>query len=45
MLNVSLKELKVIAKMRGIKGYKNMTEDEVSSALKLAETNFFLKQE
>ena len=40
MLNLSLKELKVIAKMRGIKGYKRMSEDEILSALNLSETNF-----
>ena len=27
MLNLSLKELKVISKIRGIKGYKSMPED------------------
>ena len=40
MLNLSLKELKVIAKMRGIKGYKGMSEDKLLSALHLSETNF-----
>ena len=40
MLNLSQKGLKVIAKMRGIKGYKGMTEDELLSALTLSETNF-----
>ena len=40
MLNLSLKELKVIAKIRGIKGYKGMSEDELLSALNLSETNF-----
>ena len=44
MLNQSLKELKVIAKMRGIKGYKDMFEDESLSALNLSE-QIFLKQE
>ena len=39
MLNLSLKELKVIAKMRGIKGYKGMSEDELLSALNLSERN------
>ena len=29
MLNLSTKELKEVAKMRGIKGYKNMSEDEL----------------
>ena len=33
MLNLSLKELKVIAKMRVIKGYKSLSEDELLSAL------------
>ena len=40
MLKLSLKELKVIAKMRGIKGYKGISEDELLSALNLSETNF-----
>ena len=35
MLNQSLKELKAIEKMRGIKGYKSMSEDELLSALNL----------
>ena len=29
MLNLSPKELKVIAKMRGIKRYKRMSQDEL----------------
>ena len=33
MLNLSIKELEVIAKIRGIKGYKSMSEDELLSAL------------
>ena len=33
MLNLSTKELKVIAKIRGIKGYKNMSENELLSFL------------
>ena len=36
MLNLSLTELKVIAKMRVIKGYKCMSEDELVSALNLS---------
>ena len=33
MLNLSPNKLKVIAKIRGIKGYKSMSEDEPLSAL------------
>ena len=33
MLNVSPKVLKAIAKIRGIKGYKNMSEDNLLHAL------------
>ena len=40
MLNLSLKDLKVIANMRGIKGYKGISEDELLSALNLSERNF-----
>ena len=40
MLNLSLKELKVIAKMRGIKDYKSISEDELLSALNLSKINF-----
>ena len=41
MLNLSLKELKVIAKMRGIKGYKGMSEGELLNALNLSEKKIF----
>ena len=46
MLSLSLKELKAIAKIRGIEGYKSMSEDELLSALtsskpvKKPKTNF-----
>ena len=40
MLNLSPKELKVIAKMRGIKSYKSMSKDELLSAFNLSEINF-----
>ena len=33
MLNLSPKELKAIAKIRRIKGYKSMSEDELLGAL------------
>ena len=33
MLNLSTKELKAIAKIRGIKGHKSMSEDELLSDL------------
>ena len=36
MLNLWPKELKDIAKIRGIKGYKSMPEDELLSALSLS---------
>ena len=32
-MDLSKKELKVIAKIRGIKGYKSISEDELLSAL------------
>ena len=37
MLNLSLIELKAFAKNRGIKGYDNMSKDELLSALKESE--------
>ena len=37
MLNLALK---VVAKMRGIKGYKSLSEDELLSALNLSKINF-----
>ena len=46
MLNLSPKELKAIAKIRGMKGYKSMSEGELLSALisskpvKKSEKNF-----
>ena len=40
MLNLSPKELKVIAKMRGIKGHKSISEDEKLSVLNLSKINF-----
>ena len=38
MLNLSPKELKAIAKIRGIKGYKNMFEDRLLITLKASES-------
>ena len=35
-LELSSEELKAIAKIRGIKGYKNMSEDDILSALNLS---------
>ena len=32
-MDLSTKDLKAIAKIRGIKGYKSMSEDEVLSSL------------
>ena len=40
MLNLSLRELKLIAENRDLKGYENMSEDELLSALKESERNF-----
>ena len=36
MLDLSTKELKAIAKIRDIKGYKSMSEDELLGALTLS---------
>ena len=38
MLNLSPKELKVIAKMRGFEGCKSMSEDRLLSAIKASES-------
>ena len=38
MVNLSLNELKLIAKFRGIKGYKNMSKDELLSVLNAPES-------
>ena len=35
-LELSLEELKAIAKIRGIKGYQRMSEDEILSAFNLS---------
>ena len=40
ILNLLIKELRVIAKMRGIKGYKSLSEDELLTTLNLSKTNF-----
>ena len=39
-LKLSLEELKVIAKIRGIKGHKSMSEDEILSAFSLSRYKF-----
>ena len=36
MINLLPKELKAVAKIRGIKGYKSMSEDQLLSALTLS---------
>ena len=38
MLNLSLKELKLIEENRGIKGFKSMSEDRLLSAFKASES-------
>ena len=38
MLNLSLNELKLIAKSRGMKGYKCMSEDRLLSTLNSSES-------
>ena len=38
MLNLSPNELKANAKIRGIKGYKSMSEDRLLSVLKASES-------
>ena len=38
MLNLSLKELKLISENRGIKGYESMSKDKLSSALIASES-------
>ena len=38
MLNLSPKELNTIARIRGIKGYKSMSEDRLLSARKASES-------
>ena len=53
MVNLSTKEFKAISKIRGIKGYKSMSEDELLSALNSSkpikkvknQKQIFLKQE
>ena len=37
MLNLSLKELKLVAKSRGIKGYKSMSKERLLSAFSESE--------
>ena len=38
MLNLSPKELKAVAKIRGIKGYKSLSEDELLTSLTLSKS-------
>ena len=38
MLNLLLNELKLIAEIRGIKGYESMSEDKLLSALNESES-------
>ena len=38
MLNLSLNELKLVAKLRGIKGYKIMSKEKLLSALSVSES-------
>ena len=38
MLNLSLNELKLVAKLRGIKGYKIMSKEKLLSALSESES-------
>ena len=38
MLNLSLIELKLVAKLRGIKGYKSMSKEKLLSALSESES-------
>ena len=38
MLNLSLNELKLVAKKRGIKGYKSMSKERLLSALSESES-------
>ena len=40
MLNLSLRELKLISENRDIKGYESMSEDELLSVLKEDERKF-----
>ena len=38
MLNLALNELKLVAKLRGIKGYKSMSKEKLLSALSESES-------